>query len=193
MSSALYDLPFAEMPVLRHEGCQQCVHMWPFGCCLHRISSSTYQFTKQHTDITQYEPDIFACRFANMQSSLLKGKRFMGDVAQLGRGNGTTTQALFKGGTKQLKKASPSKPAKQASKAITQTANKFKPKGANKKLPVAPAGGRRGRGGKFQGDPAHTALDWTSKAYICWGRVLAPCLRPPLLPCGELLVYLCCS
>ena len=90
---------------------------------------------------------------AAMQSSLLKGKRFLGETAQFGRGNGTKTQALFgKGGTKQLKKSSPSKPAKQASKSVTQLANKIKPKGANKKLPVAPAGGnRRTRGSNFQG------------------------------------------
>ena len=87
-----------------------------------------------------------------MQSSLLKGKRFLGETAQLGRGNGTKTQALFgKGGTKQLKKSAPSKPAKQASKAVTQLANKAKPKG-NKKLPVAPGGGsRRTKGSNYQG------------------------------------------
>ena len=87
-----------------------------------------------------------------MQSSLLKGKRFVGDVSQLGRSNGTKTQALFKSGTKQLKKASPSKPAQKASGALNKFAQKNKPKGTNKKLPIAPAGGRRAKGGgKYQG------------------------------------------
>ena len=86
-----------------------------------------------------------------MKSSLLKGQ-FLGEVAQLGRSNGTKTQAVFKSGTKQLKKSSPSKPAQKASKALTQFANKTKPKGANKKLPIAPAArNRRTKGSNYQG------------------------------------------
>ena len=90
-----------------------------------------------------------------MQAPLLNGK-FTGDVAQLGRSNGTKTQALFKGGTKQLKKSSPSKSGQKASNAITNFSNKNKPKGLNKKLPIAPGGGRRSqKGGNYQGMPSN--------------------------------------
>ena len=90
-----------------------------------------------------------------MQSSLLKGKRFAGEVAHLGRSNGSKTHALFgskKSGTKQLKKAAPPKTGSQASKAINKFVSKNKPKGSGKKVPVAPGAGRRSqKGGKFQG------------------------------------------
>ncbi|CAK0784280.1 Chlorophyll a-b binding protein CP29.1, chloroplastic [Coccomyxa viridis] len=86
------------------------------------------------------------CSAGKMVGSSALPNVFMGSSASLGRGNGTRVNALFKGGTKQLKKA-----AQQPKKAASKAASPLK-----KAVPKSSVGtkriGKRSGGGSGSGD-----------------------------------------
>ena len=119
-----------------------------------------------------------------MKSSLMNQKSFLGETGQLGRSNGTKTNALFKTGTKQLKKAPPSKSGKQVSKSLSQAVKKIKPKGGTK-APIAPfGGGRKTKGSNFQGaGPLHLKYMSGNKSPIVHTALLV--IMVPGAWCGQ--------
>lgn len=167
------------------------------ACDAKRFASSGTQRSVHALEIALHQGSALltepsrCCRTqrAVMQSPLLHGKQFLGDTAQLGRGNGSKTQALFKGGTKQLKKSAPSKSGQKASNVITKFAQKNKPKGTNKKTPVAPSGGKRsqrgggGRGGNYQGiGTLGTCEPSSGRLALVITAVMAACSHTMLTP-----------